>query len=128
MKDCYFREPEENRPRVTPVYRKTDQGLVSSYNQSPAAYYTESGGLYSTVEDYLQFAQMLLNSGELNGKRLLTRKTVELMTSEHVSEEMFGGSSRRKRIWIRAQRQWVRDIEVEVKPPGGSPSSPQTGR
>ena len=45
------------------------------------AYFSGGGGLISTAEDYLQFAQMLLNGGELNGKRLLGSKTVELMTS-----------------------------------------------
>ena len=44
------------------------------------AYFSGGGGLMSTAEDYLQFAQMLLNGGELNGKRLLGSKTVEVMT------------------------------------------------
>ncbi len=44
----------------------------------------------STAADYLQFAQMLLNGGELNGKRLLGPRTVELMASNHVGD-MFNG-------------------------------------
>jgi CubicO group peptidase (beta-lactamase class C family) len=44
----------------------------------------------STAEDYLQFAQMLLNGGVLNGKRLLGSRTVELMASNHVGD-MFNG-------------------------------------
>lgn len=44
----------------------------------------------STAEDYLQFAQMLLNGGELNGKRFLSPRTVELMSSNHVGD-MFNG-------------------------------------
>jgi CubicO group peptidase (beta-lactamase class C family) len=42
------------------------------------------GGLVSSASDYLRFAQMLLNQGELDGERLLGRKTVELMTSNHL--------------------------------------------
>ena len=46
------------------------------------------GGLLSTTADYLRFAQMLLNWGELEGARLLSRKTVELMTANHLPEEL----------------------------------------
>ena len=43
----------------------------------------EMGGVLSTITDYARFAQMLLNGGELDGTRLLSRKTVELMTTNH---------------------------------------------
>ena len=42
------------------------------------------GGLFSTAEDYLIFCRMILNKGYLNGERLLSRKTVELMSSNHL--------------------------------------------
>jgi CubicO group peptidase (beta-lactamase class C family) len=42
------------------------------------------GGMVSTAPDYLRFAQMLLNGGELDGARILSRKTVALMTSDHL--------------------------------------------
>ena len=42
-------------------------------------YFRGSGGLYSTAEDYIPLGMMLANGGELNGKRLLSRKTVEMM-------------------------------------------------
>ena len=45
------------------------------------------GGLVSTVSDYLRFSQMLLNKGELDGARILGRKTVELMTSNHLPQK-----------------------------------------
>jgi CubicO group peptidase (beta-lactamase class C family) len=41
------------------------------------------GGMVSTVDDYARFAQMLLNGGTLEGRRILGRKTVELMTANH---------------------------------------------
>ncbi len=46
------------------------------------------GGLVSTGADYLWFAQMLLNLGELEGVRLLGRKTLELMTMDHLGGTM----------------------------------------
>ncbi len=42
-------------------------------------------GLVGTVGDYLKFAQMLANKGEFDGQRLLGRKTVEFMTSDHLT-------------------------------------------
>ena len=54
------------------------------------------GGLMSTVHDYAKFAQMMLNGGELNGTRLLSPKTVQLMTSNHLEE--IGRASCRERV------------------------------
>ena len=45
------------------------------------------GGLISTLDDYLLFARMLLNKGELNGRRYITRETFELMTTNHLTED-----------------------------------------
>ena len=53
---------------------------------SKPEYLSGGGGLISTAEDYLKFSQMMLNGGELNGVRLLSRKTVELMTRDHLGE------------------------------------------
>jgi CubicO group peptidase (beta-lactamase class C family) len=53
------------------------------------------GGMVSTAPDYLRFAQMLLNGGELDGARILARKTVELMTSDHLPPHVrFSASTR----------------------------------
>ena len=49
------------------------------------------GGLYATASDYLRFAQMLLNRGELNGARILAPSTVELMTRDHVPDAVQNG-------------------------------------
>ena len=59
-------------------------------------FFSGGGGLWSTGEDYLQFAQMLTNGGELNGKRLLSPRTVALMASNHVGD-LYGqaGTARR---------------------------------
>ena len=75
------------------LYSKSPNGLVKAPNQdgfSLKSYFSGGGGLMSTAEDYLQFAQMLLNGGQLNGKRLLSPRTVDLMASNHVGD-MFNG-------------------------------------
>ena len=82
MKDTFF-YPAEGNPRMATLYRRGEKGLEKQNNPGfmNGAYFSGGGGLMSTAEDYLQFAQMLLNGGELNGKRLLGSKTVEVMTS-----------------------------------------------
>jgi CubicO group peptidase (beta-lactamase class C family) len=49
-------------------------------------YFSGAGGLVSTARDYWRFQQMMLNGGELDGVRLLGRKTVELMTTNHTGD------------------------------------------
>ena len=53
-------------------------------------YFRGSGGLYSTARDYIPLGMMLANGGELNGTRLLSRKTVEMMTAVHVPDTLPG--------------------------------------
>jgi CubicO group peptidase (beta-lactamase class C family) len=82
MKDTFF-YPAEGNPRMVTLYRQGEKGLEKQNNPGfmNGAYFSGGGGLMSTAEDYLQFAQMLLNGGELSGKRLLGSRTVEVMTS-----------------------------------------------
>ena len=87
MKDTAFNVPEDKKQRVVTLYRRTPDGL--ELRAVPAWVATTTlhgggGGLWSTAEDYLQFAQMLVNGGELNGTRLLGSRTVDLMASNHV--------------------------------------------
>jgi CubicO group peptidase (beta-lactamase class C family) len=93
MKDTFFFPPQDRRQRMVTLYRKGEKGLDRAPNQdgfSTPNYFSAGGGLMSTAEDYLQFAQMLLNGGALNGKRFLGTRTVELMASNHVGD-MFNG-------------------------------------
>ena len=93
MQDTFFYPPDDRRPRMTTLYRKSPNGLQRAENQdgfSLKSYFSGGGGLMSTAQDYLQFAQMLLNGGELHGKRLLSPRTVDLMASNHVGD-MFNG-------------------------------------
>jgi len=74
-------------PRLVTAYQKTDKGLVKNENSlsmSSKVYFAGGGGLVSTVDDYSHFAQMLANGGELYGKRLLSPRTVKLMSSVHI--------------------------------------------
>ena len=65
--------------------RQADQGGLSS-----PTYFSCSGGMVSTAEDYLQFAQMLVNGGELNGRRYLSPKTIALLASNHTGDLVNG--------------------------------------
>jgi len=62
-----------------------------SYDPSDKSYFKGGAGLVGTASDYLRFAQMILNGGELDGRRYLSRKTVEFMLSQHTTG--MGGST-----------------------------------
>ncbi len=91
MVDTGFSVPAEKHNRFAQIYGLEDGKLsVSEPVQSrryltPPAWHSGGGGLVSTAMDYLRFCQMLLNNGELDGVRLLGRKTVELMTRDHLA-------------------------------------------
>jgi CubicO group peptidase (beta-lactamase class C family) len=88
----YFKPGEAGTARLATVYRKNSGSLEKQArpDYTNLKYFSGAGGLLSTTEDYLQFAQMLLNGGQLNGKRLLSPKTVELMAAVHVPDTLPG--------------------------------------
>ena len=93
MRDTMYFPSDELRPRLVTLYRITEQGFEKDPDPDRIAskvYFSGGAGLVSTAHDYLQFAQMLANGGELNGKRLLSPRTVELMASDHV-DGLFDG-------------------------------------
>jgi CubicO group peptidase (beta-lactamase class C family) len=59
--------------------------IASSYTEEGRGFAAGGSGMFSTIGDYARFAQMLLNGGELDGVRILGRKTVELMTANHLN-------------------------------------------
>ncbi len=61
--------------------------------RNPVSFFAGGHGLTSTAGDYLRFSQMLLNGGELDGKRVLGPKTVRFMASNHLNESISKGSS-----------------------------------
>lgn len=93
MKDTSFYGPTDRQPRVVTMYERSPEGMkvVDNPDQRRSAlYFSGGGGLRGTAEDYVQFAQMLLNGGQLNGTRLLGPRTVELMRSVHVPDTLAG--------------------------------------
>lgn len=102
MRDTTFFLDPKGSGRLAKVYAMGDDGKIFletrtdlkagtlPYSttfpiQGPQKFYSGGGGLCSTAGDYFRFAQMLLNGGKLGERRILSRKTVELMTSRHTS-------------------------------------------
>jgi CubicO group peptidase (beta-lactamase class C family) len=99
MRDTGFSVPAEKRDRLARIYRHEDGELVAT--EATFASWPEEGrgpelggaGLFSTIGDYARFAQMLLNGGELEGRRILGRKTVQFMRTDrlaHLAEPHIG--------------------------------------
>jgi CubicO group peptidase (beta-lactamase class C family) len=88
MKDTGFTVAAKDESRLVTVYRKAPDGLhkPDSPLPIPTTYFSGAGGLISTAEDYLRFAQMLVNGGQLGGKRILSPWTVDLMLSNQVGD------------------------------------------
>lgn len=100
MKDTGFYVTEDKAARVATLYDRTPRGLEKQDTPGWLAtrtLFSGGGGLWSTAEDYAQFAQMLVNGGELNGKRLLSPRTVDLMATNHVGN-MFSGAGAGSRV------------------------------
>ena len=91
MRDTGFSVPESEIGRFAANYgRRRNKTLAliddpekSSYRRQPK-FLSGGGGLVSTTEDYSRFCQMLVNGGELDGVRVLGRKTVDLMRTNHL--------------------------------------------
>ncbi len=94
MKDIAFWPTDAQWPRVATVYARSANGLTKTPMPNDTlgrnVYFRGSGGLFSTAEDYIPVGMMLANGGELNGKRLLSRKTVEMMSAAHVPDTLPG--------------------------------------
>jgi CubicO group peptidase (beta-lactamase class C family) len=89
MTDTHFYLPQAKLPRLAPAYKKGASALEKlppSRHESPGRIYLGAGGLAGTAEDYLRFCQMLLNGGQFNGTRLLSRKSIEMMTANHIGD------------------------------------------
>jgi CubicO group peptidase (beta-lactamase class C family) len=86
MEDTSFSCPQEKVDRLASLYEHVPNGeprlLEIHFLNTKMA--SGGGGLFSTMVDYHNFCSMLLNQGEFNGKRLIGRKTLELMTVNHL--------------------------------------------
>ncbi|MEE9229436.1 MAG: serine hydrolase domain-containing protein [Acidobacteriota bacterium] len=95
MKDTGFYVPAGKLDRFAVLYDVKEDGRLELSDApatgsfaKPPAFLSGGGGLVSTASDYLRFAAMVLNGGELDGIRLLSRKTIELMTTNHLPDEL----------------------------------------
>ena len=103
MKDTGFYLPAEKASRLVTV-QKPENGNwvrypVTFYDpnypiQGAKSFFSGGAGLCSTARDYATFLQMYLNRGELNGVRILSRTTVDVILSEQVAQNLFGGPNR----------------------------------
>ena len=109
MHDTSFYLPRDKADRLAVVYSATDDGIERApdagretttdrllapigqghYLDGPRMSFSGGAGLLSTASDYARFLQMMLNGGELDGVRLISRKTVELMTTDHLGNIAF---------------------------------------
>ena len=97
MNDTYFYVPSSKAQRLVKVsVEDKNHHLINdnvdfvNYPLVDGTYYSGGAGLSSTIKDYATFLQMLLNNGEYNGKRLLARHTVELMTTNQIGDLNLG--------------------------------------
>jgi CubicO group peptidase (beta-lactamase class C family) len=95
MKDTTFYLSEDQVPRLATSYERTKKGELQPvpnrilYGKAPTSrdrYPAANGGLFSTASDYARFCQMVLNGGELSGRRYLKPESVNLMTSIHTGD------------------------------------------
>ncbi|WP_418316842.1 serine hydrolase domain-containing protein [Piscinibacter sakaiensis] len=95
MVDTGFSVPPDKLHRVAQPFANDPQSgePIRLINVAkPPVFESGGGGLVSTAADYLRFARMVLGGGTLAGKRLLSRKTVELMTSDHLGADLIRAS------------------------------------
>lgn len=93
MKDTWFYQPKENHDRLVPVYAYNNQAKkmvmypdpnLDYPNMEDPNHYAGGGGLSGTAYDYAIFIQAMVNGGTYKGKRILSRKTIEVMTSDQM--------------------------------------------
>jgi CubicO group peptidase (beta-lactamase class C family) len=81
--------PADQYRRVQ-LHEQNKEGMLRNSATQPAMYgntiWAGTSGLFSSASDYLKFCQMLLNNGESNGQRFLSRKTIDLMTINQIND------------------------------------------
>ncbi|MGI8991832.1 MAG: serine hydrolase domain-containing protein [Bryobacteraceae bacterium] len=93
MKNAFFYPSEDLWPLIPTAYHRSKDSLRKTENQNrlvSKTYFSGAGGLLAGAEEYALFGEMLLEGGQLNGKRLLSPRTVELMRSVFVPDTLPG--------------------------------------
>jgi len=124
MHDTAYLVPPEKRARLAAMYTRTDTGKMVRMPDEPAFGFNTreqvlkpgGSGLVSTLDDYMRFARMLLNEGELDGTRILKPETVRLMATNALPESITD------RSWLPSKGQvgFGIDFAVRVFPPASA--------
>ena len=126
MKDSGFYVPKEKWDRFATLYGEDASGALApvmagsnvglgDYKSQPTMP-SGGGGMVSTAQDYMRFAQMLLNGGELDGVRILAPATVQLMSSNHLAPSLMSGEFSIGPETIRPGMGWGYDCAVFTDP------------
>jgi CubicO group peptidase (beta-lactamase class C family) len=119
MKDTAFHMPPEKIDRLPAFYflnRQTnkldffDDPINSAWRSEPP-FESGAGGLVSTIDDYFTFSRMMLNKGRHGRKQILSRATVELMTSDQLTPEQRAGSE----IFFGTHASWGLGVAVDIR-------------
>jgi CubicO group peptidase (beta-lactamase class C family) len=119
MKDTGFYVPREKMNRLPGFYRMNpetkelelcEENVKSAWKTEPA-FESGGGGLVSTVDDYFAFSRMMLNKGRHNGQQILSRASVELMTSDQLTPEQRIGQE----IFFGSYGSWGLGMGVDIK-------------
>ncbi|WP_239070517.1 MULTISPECIES: serine hydrolase [unclassified Streptomyces] len=119
MRDTSFQVPAEKLDRLPPSYRARpgtgelvlqDDPADSRWGR-PVAFPSGGGGLVSTADDYVAFCRMMLDRGRHGGGRVLSRPSVELMTSNHLAPEQRPGT----RSFLGPDEGWGFGVSVSVR-------------
>ncbi len=127
MKDTAFYVPSDKLDRLATLYRADDAGKPVVMDEargglfsSPPAFESGGGGLVSTVDDYHSFCRMLLDKGSYRGKRILSVRSVEEMTSDQITPEQKANSPFVPGFWD--NRGWGLGLSILKDP--ANPSGP----
>jgi CubicO group peptidase (beta-lactamase class C family) len=126
MKDSGFYVPNDKWNRFATLYGEDSRGALAAvtpgsnlglndYRSQPTMP-SGGGGMVSTAQDYMRFAQMLLNGGEVDGVRILAPATVELMSSNHLAPRLMTGEFSVGPERIRPGMGWGYDCAVFTDP------------
>lgn len=123
MTNTWFTIPESEQKRLSALYTRTDDGRLNRMPDAGANFmHTKEHvlkpggwGLSSTLDDYMKFAQMLVNKGRSGDVRILKPETVQLMATNHLSDTIS------KRSWLPSKGRvgFGIDFAVRTQPPGG---------
>jgi CubicO group peptidase (beta-lactamase class C family) len=93
MMDTFFKIPSDKKHRLASIYDRNEDGQLIRNQRMDDQFQLDSkfesggAGLLSTLNDYSRFAHMLANGGELNGVRIIGKKTISLMATNHLQSE-----------------------------------------